>query len=184
MDSYIKYVEECRKKRLPNIIRNSSLLHAEELIKSLIGFATDKKLPIRIVSGSLYEGFWSPVKSLLEKYLKEAKNAQSLEIIIIDAYKQKTLESNPVYQLLQDYSRIPEDEPACKIYKGINKRLVVNQPHYLLVGNEAYRKERRQNRAIATASFNDPSNGKELLNNFQFICEYIKFTSDLKLQTN
>jgi len=170
MERYNQYVKECHIKRLPDIIEHSSLAHGRLIVEHLIGFATEHKLPIYMISGSLYEEFWNPLIKPLEKYFEDEK--ASLKLIIINADKAKS-DNNSVYNFLNDNAF----SSKVVIQEGIDKKIVTSQPHFLLVGEEAYRKERSQNRAVATASFNDQVNGKRLLETFKFISNYIDNTS-------
>ncbi len=180
MDRYIKYVKECQQKKLPDIIDNSSLAHAEVIIKSLVLFATEHKLPIRIISGSLYKDFWDPIAPLLEEYFDKVQEKAHIELLIINAYSRNLdLENNSVFQLLKE----KKNKYKVVMHEGINRSIVANQAHFLLVGTEAYRKERSQNRAVATASFNDQEEGKWLLETFDFVVNYIKNPSLLAHQS-
>lgn len=179
MDNYIEYVEECREKQLPDVIENSSLVHAKVIVESLILFATEHKKPIYIISGSLYENFWNPMISGLEKYFKEVGKKAYVELVVINAFDPKlVLKDNAVYQLLKSF----ESTKQSVIHEGIRKSIVANQAHFILVGNQAYRREKGQNRAVATACFNDPRKGEWLHETFNFVTNYIKNPSLLAHQ--
>ncbi len=166
-EKYEEYIRKCSRKKLSDIIEHYSLAHGRLIVKHLIEFATKHKLPICMISG-LYEEFWSPLTDSLSTYFHVNTKA-SLDIIIVNPYK-TDLNNNSVYNFL--YST--DLSSKVKIYEGIDKRIITSQPHFFLVGEEAYRKERSQNRAVTTASFNDPSNGKRLLETFNFISDDIK----------
>jgi len=173
MDKYISYITECRVGHFKDIINNSSPDHARALSESLVIYATEQKLPIRIISGSLHENFWSPITPFFEEYFKKNDPNIKLEIIILDNTKD-SLNNNSVYKFLQKYTS-PDNNGNTKviIHGGIRDIIVTNQAHFILVGDSAYRKETTQNRSVAIASFNDPDNGKDLLDSFNFTREYI-----------
>ncbi len=170
MESYNQYIKKCHKKRLPDIIEHSSLAHGRLIVKHLIELATEQKLPIHMISGALYEEFWNPLIDPLKKYLEDGK--ASLKLIIINSDKAKS-ENNSAYRLLNN----PGFSSKIVIHKGIDQNIVASQPHFFLVGKEAYRKEESQNRAVAIASFNDHINGKRLLKTFKFITSIIEHES-------
>lgn len=175
MDSYIKYVTKCRKRKKTDIIENSSQEHAEILTKEIILFATKNRLSIRIISGSLYKRFWEPMKEALENYFEVMEDEANLEVIIINPYNEEIreaikLDENPIYKLFKEQQK---KNDKVKIHIGINKKIVINQTHFVLAGKQAYRQEPSQCRAIAVASFNDKIEGKWLFNSFDFIRGYI-----------
>ncbi len=138
LDSFASIVEDCRRERRSFRIENDSIEYAAVLAENLLKFARDNKQDVRIISGSLDERVYGNLAKLAEEVLRTNK----IEIIV---------EKLPV-----DHSLV---EVVGKHKNGSVREIPDAGPHFILVGDSAYRLEVNHKLAKAVANFNEPVNG-------------------------
>ncbi len=141
LDSFASIVEDCRRERRSFRIENDSIEYAAVLAENLLKFARDNKQDVRIISGSLDERVYGNLASLAEEVLRTNR----LDIIV---------------------ENIPANSSLIKAVKdhdnGSVREIPDAGPHFILVGDSAYRLEVNHKLAKAVANFNEPVNGSIL----------------------
>ena len=68
-DDYARYVEDCRRRKLPKIIENSSTAHAKIVVKNLLILAKAENQDIRLLSGRVNHEF---LRFIRTRYKRDA----------------------------------------------------------------------------------------------------------------
>jgi len=140
LEEFKRFVEDCRKRELPDVIENASVTYATVLLKNLFIFAKEKRRPVQIVSGRLlcdaFDELIEDIKAVL---------ALGLRVDVITMCPAANLANNTFYSVVHNdpYGRtasLNKDDEA--------------EGHFCIVGN-AYRMEVNNRAGTALASFND-----------------------------
>ncbi|MBA5249834.1 MAG: hypothetical protein FE834_09975 [Gammaproteobacteria bacterium] len=146
MDDFKKLVETHYKRNSSETISNGSVKHAKVLVEYLFRLAEEKGKNVSIVTGSLEKSFYETFTEAIEKILKN----NTVSIISENAWDDSSFAS-----------AIKKSEKGfIKIFKPNEE--IQSPPHFILVGNSAYRLETDDKLKIATASFNRPAIGEFL----------------------
>ncbi len=147
-DEFVNLVNECFKNESSQFIHNASKDHAQVLIEKLIDFAIKKKVDIKIVSGHLTNDFYNLFN---EKIATALEAGCKVSVIVLRPLE---LAKNKFAETVRNHSR-----GSCKqIADGINA------PHFILIGDSAFRLEENHEEAKAIASFKNSHIG-DILNN-------------------
>ncbi len=149
----MKDFENTVKKHYPNsneTISNGSLEHAKILAKYLFRYAKEKGQDIRIITGVLDKDFYE----LFSVTIKEILINNKVSIISEKQY-QKSNFADEINSSKNGNIRVIAKSDKIK-----------SLPHFILVGECAYRLETNDNLKLATASFNRPGVGNFLLDIF------------------
>lgn len=152
----MKDFEDIVKKHYPNsseTISNGSLEHAKILAKYLFLYAKEKGQDVRIITGVLDKDFYRIFSTTIKEILINNK----VSIISENNYCESEF-SNAVNN---------SDNGSIKVISKHDK--IESLPHFILVGDCAYRLETDDNLKLAIASFNRPGVGKFLLDIFNRI---------------
>jgi hypothetical protein len=139
-DDFVRYVEKCRKSKLPDIIENTSRTHAGVLIKNILIYAADSKDDVKIVSGCFLEDVYKDLANDAKVIMDSGNKIDA--ITMCDA---KELKCNPFYQTIANHKN--------GIVRGLG-RPVDDGIHFIVTGS-AYRVEVDDHVKKAFASFND-----------------------------
>lgn len=145
--------ENTVKKHYPNSsesISNGSLEHAKILAKYLFRYAKENSQDIKIITGALEKDFYE----LFSTTINEILINNQVSIISENSY-QKSKFADEINNSSNGSIKV--------IDKNDN---IESLPHFILVGDCAYRLETDDNLKLATASFNRPGVGKFLLDIF------------------
>lgn len=149
----MKDFEDIVKKHYPNSsesISNGSLEHAKILAKYLFRYAKEKNQDIRIITGVLEKDFYELFSTIIKEILINNK------VSII---------SEKNYQESKFIDEINNSKNGnIKVISESDN--IESLPHFILVGDCAYRLETDDNLKLATASFNRPGVGMFLLDIF------------------
>jgi hypothetical protein len=138
LDSFARIVEDCRRERRAFRIENDSIENAAVLAENLLMFARDNKQDVRIISGSLDERVYGNLALLAGEVLRTNK---------IDIIVEKLPGDHSLIQVVKDHPN------------GSVREIPDAGPHFILIGDSAYRLEVNHKLAKAVANFNEPVNG-------------------------
>jgi len=164
MKKYEDYVKEAVEKKLNERFANSSLEHAEILVKYIF---LDAKHNVKILTDSFNEYFYSLVLEHIKNYLKK-DNKNSLEIIVKEYKNNSILDflqanfSKQVHIIKKNKDELPKDKDTGEI------------ANYIFNDNNAYRyeysdKDLQYGIVEAIANFNNKEEVNILLHNFEKI---------------
>jgi len=162
MQTYIEAVREAVEKKLDKRFANSSVQHAEVLIKAVID---DAKESIYILTTDFYAGFFNAIKKTLIQFLKKDKS----KIYIITSRSNKNMKE--IEELLKEH----ENKLEVKFIKD-NEFPKNNETkenvNYVVNDNNSYRLEysdKYLNQGIveAIANFNNNSESNTLIKHFK-----------------
>ena len=148
MKDYEKKVKKHYDSMSSSEIDNGSIEHAKIVVKYLFKMAEEKKLDVKIATGCLDGAFYS-------NFTESAKNILKNNKISIISHDEP---DESIFKTL-----ISESENASLLTAG-NK--VMSLPHFILVGDKAYRIEEDNMLMTARASFNRESIGSFLASFF------------------
>jgi hypothetical protein len=149
MDTYEKLIKKHYESLSSEELDNGSIEHAKILVKYLFELALAKQKDVKIISGCLNGAFYNTFADYAKNILN---NGNSISLISI-----KKPEAGSFKNTL-------EHSDNASIVVADSK--VDSLPHFILVGDSAYRFENDDILCTAKASFNKPSMGKFL--NFLF----------------
>lgn len=155
MDDFRKLVEKYYKQNSSESISNGSIEHAKVLAKYLFRVALDKNEEVRITTGSLEKDFYENFTDIIKKILIKKKVSIISENTCANSTFQEAIEES--------------ENGSIQVFKPKKNAQIQSLPHFILVGDGAYRLETNDKLKIATASFNRPSVGEFLKSIFQAI---------------
>lgn len=138
-------------------VRNSTVAHAKILGRALLARAARQKHDVRIVSGTLIQVFWNDMVPAARNVLRRGARITCI-VLNQSGFEQ---DGNEFYELLTGN----EFRLSCKVI-FLNKN-VMDEPHFILVGESGYRYERENRIETALGDFNDP-----------MICNYLRAVFD------
>jgi hypothetical protein len=141
-NGYAERVEAYRKGKSTYILQNNSIEHATIVIRNLLIFAGEHKLPVRLLSGELFP-------EVYDGLVPEASDAirQGCDIRVITMCGASDLAHNKFYHAV-----IAGRSKDAVLTLG---EPVESRQHFMLVGDKAYRVEDDHNTKRAYACFND-----------------------------
>jgi hypothetical protein len=149
MNDFEKLVKKYYEDNSNEQISNGSMDHAKILVRYLFLRAKSKGEDVKIITGTLEKDFYNLFTPSIKDILNNNKVSIISENTCVDsAFKQAILNSSN---------------------GSIRENSTVSLPHFILVGDGAYRLETDDNLKLATASFNRPNIGKFLLDIFNSV---------------
>jgi hypothetical protein len=146
MHNFEDIVKRCYQKNSDEEISNGSIKHAKILADYLFRYAKEKNKDIKIVTGSLDGGFYNNFSDIVKEILTKNK---------VSIISEKPYEDSSFSQEIKKSAN-----GTIKIISKDDK--VTSLPHFILIGDCAYRLETDDRLKLATASFNRPSIGQFL----------------------
>lgn len=146
MNDFEKLVKKYYDNNSNEQISNGSMEHAKILVGYLFLYAKEKSKNVKIITGTLEKDFYNLFTPSIKDILNNNKVSIISENTCVDS----------------DFKRAIEDSSNGSIIENNKNSL----PHFILVGNAAYRLETDDNIKLAIASFNRPNIGKFLLEIF------------------
>ncbi|VVH62146.1 hypothetical protein BSPWISOX_2041 [uncultured Gammaproteobacteria bacterium] len=146
MHNFEDIVKRCYQKNSDEEISNGSIKHAKILADYLFRYAKEKNKDIKIVTGSLDGGFYNNFSDIVKEILTKNK---------VSIISEKPYEDSSFSQEIKKSAN-----GTIKIIGKDDK--VTSLPHFILIGDCAYRLETDDRLKLATASFNRPSIGQFL----------------------
>lgn len=151
MGDYDKLIQEHYKSLSSKEFENGSVEHAKILVKYLFKMALSKKLDMKMISGCLNGEFYDNFTESAKKLLAGGNRISLISV--------KSPDEGSFKDVLKS-----DNSGNASIIVADDK--VDSLPHFILVGDSAYRFENSDILCTAQASFNKPSMGKFL--NFLF----------------
>jgi len=155
MDDFRKLVKKHYRQNSSESISNGSIEHAKVLAKYLFRFANEENKEVRITTGSLEKDFYENFTEIIQKILHNNK------VLIIS---ENTCDTSTFKEAVT-----ASKNGSIQVFKPEKNAQIQSLPHFILVGDSAYRLETNDKLKIATASFNRPSVGEFLKSIFQAI---------------
>lgn len=159
-DDFFEFVEKKRKEKSTELIYNASIDHATVLMQQLFQVAIDEKKDVKIISGDLKNEFYEKLIVDIDKVFDAGCK---VSLIILNS-NNNNLDNNAFAN-------------ACKNNKnGMLKQQTNDQivcPHFMLVGNEAFRLETDHEQSKATACFMNQEIGSILDKSFDEVLKTI-----------
>lgn len=147
-DDFAEIVRVARETESTRSITNASISHAFILADELFQYAIDKRLDVRIVSGTLEVDFYDRLVGKAERILEAGNRIE----IVVERFDDTNISNHAFYKLVKNHG------------KGlVVVSPITNTPHFILVGNKAFRLETSHKAKEAVASFNDNALGTILL---------------------
>lgn len=152
-DDFESLVLKARMDESEDVIENASVDHAFVLFDNLISVAAEKREPIKIVSGCLFQEFYN---KLVEKVQSSMDSGSNVRILVADCKegnKQKT--GNKFWEAVDKHKNgeihlLEED--------------FYDAPHFIVVGDKRFRIELDDKKRKAFASFNNAVVARSLVN--------------------
>lgn len=150
MSDFEKLVKKHYEKNSNEQISNGSMDHAKILAQYLFICAKEKRRDIKIITGTLEKNFYEIFAEPIQDVLKN----NTVSII-----SEKPCENSSFKSAVEN-----SNNGSIKVIKQSDN--TTSLPHFILIGDSAYRLETDDNLKLATASFNRPNVGKFLLKIF------------------
>lgn len=148
-------VDKASKNNSSDVIRNSSPRHASYLMAKLIEKASETNVKVRVVSGRLFSDVFDE-HHLMTQATSFVKSGGSISVRVEQ-------EPDPRSQFV-DLLRSHEN---CSIEVMPNAEQAPATPHFMLVGDNAFRLETNHESSSAFGCFNNKNVGKTLLSIFE-----------------
>lgn len=157
MSPYTEYIEHLASNSINEEFFNSSELHAQIVLTSMVRHARTK---IRILSGNMCSEISNNPTYLNEVKSFLAERSGSIDILFCDS--QDHFKTTEIYKLLSNF--IPEQVRI----KTTKTRLVIGEKpiHFSVADDTAFRLETDIEKRMARGNFNDTVNGKMLSERF------------------
>ncbi|MGV6839306.1 MAG: hypothetical protein ACWA40_03845 [Planktomarina sp.] len=149
-NAYETQVEQARKSKSADILENLAMGHAKVVVLNLFQYAVDHKVDVKIISGTLNEECYdAPVVQLAKKVLL---NENRIDVLLTEA--DDDIHENAFAQLLNG-------NPNATL-----RSIQSDVPHFIVVGETAFRLEKDHDKVEAFLSFNHPETAKILSSRF------------------
>lgn len=158
MKSFEQIVEEYRKKNVQEMISNDSLAHGAVLFDNIFDAALEKKLDVKIVSGSLAKNFYSSFTRKASELLKSNKVD-----VVLTSPNDNELKDNTFFSAVK---LSPKGSVKYLASPGIG--------HFIVAGDNIYRFELDHDLCKALANFNDKLVGSRLQRDFAELAQLAK----------
>jgi len=135
-------VTRARKNRSQKVMTNRSILHARHVISELLQLGLEEKHEVFIVSGTLNESCYDPLTKYVPKY-----DAIGLPIVC-------WVTDISVTEAIGSFAQALKNSKCSSLHQIPFKN--GSPPHFIVVGQVAYRLETDHASAQAILSFNDP----------------------------
>lgn len=166
---WTEYEDRIRKARLEDsldILSNLSSAHASIVINELVAQATEKKVPLRMLSGELFPGCYDDLTERVTEFLEgwdSGSHEPALRVILTD-WAGDPGKTHKFYQAIATHTK--GENPKVKI-----KTTNTNAPHFTVVDRHAYRFELDHETMEARLSFNHEELARKLVDYFDTIYE-------------
>ena len=136
-------VTQARKSKSSKVLTNRSISHARHVIREMLEFGLEHEETVNIVSGSLNDECYSTISDIVPKF-------NDKEILI-----HVWVTDVPAENITNSFTNAIRESDTATLNDFPNTSKIA--PHFVVVGEQAYRLETDHKSAKAILCFNDPS---------------------------
>jgi hypothetical protein len=159
--AFVRSVRNAKAKNSNEVIENTSIIHARFVVLNLFELALEKKLPIKMISGRLNSVCFNyDVTKVLNQILDMGIEVQ----LLVTDLSLDEVKGNEICKSVSSSA-------SGKLFHLNDRASAFKTPHFILVGDSAYRFETSKTTARGHVSFNKPSSVRVLSSAFSLILE-------------